>query len=54
LAKLVADTRAKIKLEEAAQTHLMPDMTSTFGTMGANYQASPDIIVELPAARVDI
>jgi hypothetical protein len=54
MARLVADTRAKMKLEKAAQTYVMPDMINTFGTMGAHYQTSPDLIVEIQSGRVEI
>jgi hypothetical protein len=52
MAKLVADTRAKMKLEKAAPTYVMPDFINTFGTPTTYGNPSLDFKVELPGAQI--
>jgi hypothetical protein len=58
MAKLVADTLAKMKLEKAAPTVVMPDMLNTFGTLApyataaTNGDPSPELIIESSGGRI--
>jgi hypothetical protein len=52
MAKLVADTRAKMKLEKAAPTYVMPDFINAFGAPTAYGDPSLDFKVESPRGQI--
>jgi hypothetical protein len=52
MAKLVAETRAKMKLEKAAPAYVIPDVMNLFGTPTTYGQAPQDLILGSSVSRI--